>query len=110
VALEVINNFSGAEPQVMNSFFQQYYIPIMQDTFFVLTDADHKSGFKVQSVLLARLFQLVEQNQITAPLFDPSQVPDPNISNSTYVREYSANLLQNAFQHVAPYVVLSFAV
>jgi exportin-1 len=99
----VINNFAGADPTVMNSFFQQYYIPIMQDTFFVLTDTDHKSGFKIQSVLLARLFQLVETNVITAPLFDPSQVPDPNVTNGQFIREYSANLLQSAFPHVQRY-------
>ena len=72
----------------------------MQDIFYVLTDTDHKSGFKLQSLLLARMFQLVETGQITVPLFDPSTVPDPNISNSVFLREYTANLLKSAFPHV----------
>ena len=100
VCLEVVNNFAGAEAPVANSFFQQYFLSIMQDIFYVLTDTDHKSGFKLQSMLLARMFQLVETNQITVPLFDPAAVTDPNMSNSLFLREYIANLLKSAFPHV----------
>jgi exportin-1 len=103
--LEVINNFASAtEMAVSNAFFQQYFLSIVQDIFFVLTDADHKSGFKLQSALLARLFQLVEANLIQAPLYDPSQVPEPNMTNSIFLREFCANLLKTAFPHVQPYV------
>lgn len=100
VCLEVVNNFADANSVVANAFFQQYFLSIVQDIFFVLTDTDHKSGFKLQSVLLARMFQLVEQNTIQTPLFDPTQVPDPNITNSLFLREYCANLLKTAFPHV----------
>lgn len=100
VCLEVINNFASADPQVGNAFFQQYFLSIVQDVFFVLTDTDHKSGFKLQSLLLARMFQLVETNTIQAPLFDPSVVADPNITNAMYLRESCANLLKGAFPHV----------
>lgn len=99
VCLEVVNNFAGAaDPAVSNAFFQQYFLSIMQDIFFVLTDADHKSGFKLQSVLLARMFQLVQLNMIQTPLFDPSQ------PNAVALKEYCANLLKGAFPHVQPYV------
>ena len=104
VCLEVINNFAGADPSVANSFFQQYFLNIMQDIFFVLTDTDHKSGFKLQSLLLARMFQLVETNQITVPLYDPATVPDTSVSNADFLRDFTANLLTNAFPHVAMYV------
>lgn len=100
VCLEVINNFAGAEIGVSNAFLQQYFLSIMQDIFFVLTDTDHKSGFKLQSMLLARMFQIVETGHITVPLFDPSTVPDPSMSNSTFLKEYTANLLKSAFPHV----------
>jgi exportin-1 len=101
----VVNNFaSAADPAVCNAFFQAFYMPILQDTFFVLTDADHKSGFKMQSVLLVRLVQLVETNAITVPLFNPAGITDPSMTNPIYIRQYTANLLQNAFPHVSPYV------
>ncbi|KAF8652764.1 hypothetical protein AX16_004260 [Volvariella volvacea WC 439] len=101
LCLEVINNFAATtDPTVSNAFFQQYFLSVVQDTFFVLTDADHKSGFKLQSVLLARLFQLVETNQIQSPLFDPAQMANPNISNAVFLKEYCMNLLKAAFPHV----------
>lgn len=103
VCQEVVNNFAAAgDVAVSNAFFQQYFLSIVQDTFFVLTDTDHKSGFKLQSVLLARMFQLVEQNAIQIPLYDPSQVSDPNVTNSMFLREYTANLLKTAFPHIQP--------
>ena len=106
MCLEAINNFaSSTDIAISNAFFQQYFLSIMQDIFFVLTDADHKSGFKLQSALLARLFQLVETNHIQAPLFDPSQVPDTNITNAVFLREFCGNLLKTAFPHVQPYVL-----
>jgi exportin-1 len=104
VCLEVINNFAGADPAVGNAFFQQYFLSIVQDIFFVLTDTDHKSGFKLQSLLLARMFQLVETNQIQTPLFDPAQMPEPGITNAVFLKQYTANLLKNAFPHVQRYV------
>ncbi|KAG1803568.1 CRM1 C terminal-domain-containing protein [Suillus plorans] len=100
LCLEVVNNFAGAETAVSNAYFQQYFLSIVQDIFFVLTDTDHKSGFKLQSLLLARMFQLVETNQIQAPLFDPAQMADPTVSNSVFLKEYCANLLKTAFPHV----------
>ena len=100
VCLEIVNNFSAAaDPAVTTAFFQQYFLSIIQDIFFVLTDADHKSGFKLQSVMLARMFQLVELNVIQTPLYDPSQV-DPSMTNVIFLREYTANLLKTAFPHV----------
>jgi len=109
LCLEVINNFASAtDIAISNAFFQQYFLSIMQDIFFVLTDADHKSGFKLQSALLARLFQLVETNHIQAPLFDPAQVPDPNITNALFLREFCGNLLKVGFPHVQPSQVAGF--
>ncbi|KAI6099888.1 armadillo-type protein [Pisolithus croceorrhizus] len=61
---------------------------------------DHKSGFKLQSLVLARLFQLVETNQIQSPLFDPAQFSEPGVTNSIFLKQYCANLLKTAFPHM----------
>ncbi|KAF9533498.1 CRM1 C terminal-domain-containing protein [Crepidotus variabilis] len=101
LCLEVVNNFaSAADPAVTNAFFQQYFLSIIQDIFFVLTDADHKSGFKLQSALLARMFQIVETNVIAQPLYDPTSFPE-SMNNTQFLRDYTANLLKNAFPHVS---------
>ncbi|KAK4687365.1 exportin-1, partial [Tremellales sp. Uapishka_1] len=102
IALEVIENFSRSSQDIANSFYQQYLLAMLGDVFFVLTDTDHKSGFKMQTTLLAKLISLVETGQVTAPLFDPATVPDPSISNVNYLKQYIADLLTNAFSHVQP--------
>ncbi|KAN0141347.1 CRM1 C terminal domain containing protein [Lactarius tabidus] len=108
LCLEIINNFAAAEAPIANQFFQQYYLSILQDTFFVLTDTDHKSGFKLQSLLLARMVQLVATDAIHAPLFDPAVVNDPNMTNAKFVRDYTANLLKSAFPHASSSDIMVF--
>ncbi|CCJ30919.1 unnamed protein product [Pneumocystis jirovecii] len=100
ICLELINNIANTEPNVANSFFQQYFLSILQDIFFVLTDTDHKSGFKLQSVILARMFHLVESGAIQASLYTPQQVQNENTPNSVFLREYVVTLLNNAFPHL----------
>lgn len=44
MCLELMNNMAETDPQTSSIFFRQFYIPILQDVFFVLTDSDHKAG------------------------------------------------------------------
>lgn len=41
---EIINNISQSDPNIAGAFYQSYFLSILQDIFFVLTDRDHKSG------------------------------------------------------------------
>ena len=118
ICVELIDNVVAAGPATSNGFFQAYYLSLLQDMFFVLTDTDHKSGqslsssahrtefdngslagFKNQSTVLAKLFRLIEGGDIQAPLYDPATV-DPSMTNGKYVAEYCANLLKTAFPHL----------
>ncbi|WWC63496.1 uncharacterized protein I303_106099 [Kwoniella dejecticola CBS 10117] len=102
IAYEIANNFAASSPEISNQFYQQYLLTSIGDVFYVLTDADHKSGLKMQGILLARLISLVETGSVQAPLFDPAQVSDPQMSNATYLKGYISDLLANAFGHVQP--------
>ncbi|KAI3627765.1 CRM1 [Malassezia furfur] len=108
ICVELINNIANTDPSISSAFFQQYLLNMLQDIFYVLTDADHKSGFKTQCLLLARIFELIETERITAPLWDPSQVTDPNMNNRLFIRQYTANLLRSAFPHVQPQYIDQF--
>ena len=99
MCLELINNMAETDPQTAGVFFQQFYIPILQDVFFVLTDSDHKAGFKTQCMLLSRMFQLVEANKISVPLYQPDQAA-AGTSNKDFVTSFTANLLQRAFSNL----------
>lgn len=102
ICVELIDNVVGAGPATSNGFFQAYYLALLQDMFFVLTDADHKSGFKSTALVLARLFKLVEQGDIQVPL-DPAAP-----SNPAFVAEYTANLLKSAFPHLQMTQITAF--
>ncbi|KAL0087845.1 nuclear export factor CRM1 [Phycomyces blakesleeanus] len=97
---ELISNFSRTDPNIAGVFYQTYYLSILQDIFFVLTDRDHKSGFKGQTEVLAQLFGLVTNHSIQVPLYDPSQVEDPTMSNAQFLEGYVTALLRNAFPHL----------
>ncbi|KAH8918944.1 hypothetical protein BT69DRAFT_1353506 [Atractiella rhizophila] len=107
IAYELVENVTRSDAQVANGFFQQFYLPMIQDVFYVLTDVDHKSGFKFQTDLLAKLIGLVEQDQISVPLFDPA-TQDSSMDNKKFVRDYVANLLRSAFPHVQSAQIASF--
>jgi exportin-1 len=59
-------------------------------------------GFKLQSLILAQMFQMVDNGQITAPLFNPATVANPNMTNQEFLRENVMVLLHNAFPHLQP--------
>jgi exportin-1 len=44
MCIELLNNVADTDPQTSSAFFQQFFISILQDVFFVLTDTDHKAG------------------------------------------------------------------
>jgi exportin-1 len=106
ICLNLMTNFSKTEATIANAFFQSYFLSILQDIFFVLTNTFHKSGFKLQSLILAQIFQLVDSGAITAPLFNPATVPNPNITNQEFLREHVMNLLQMAFPHLQRYSMI----
>ena len=108
MCLELITNIADTDAGTSNAFFQQFFIPILQDVFFVLTDTDHKAGFKSQSMLLSRMFYFVQpadgtQPKIQGPIYTPDQAP-VGTGNKEFLGGFVANLLQNAFPNLQAYV------
>lgn len=104
MCLELITNIADTDPATSNAFFQSFYITILQDVFFVLTDTDHKAGFKSQSALLARMFYFVQpadgtQPKIQGPIYPPDQAP-AGTSNQVFLAQFVSNLLSNAFPNL----------
>lgn len=50
MCLELMNNMAETDAQTSSIFFRQFFIPILQDVFFVLTDSDHKAGMYLHSL------------------------------------------------------------
>ncbi|KAL8825178.1 MAG: hypothetical protein Q9191_004574 [Dirinaria sp. TL-2023a] len=107
MCIELMDNMAESDPQTANMFFQQFFVPILQDVFFVLTDSDHKAGFKSQSMLLARMFYFIESGKITEPVYTPEQAP-AGTANKDFLRSFIGTLLQNAFANLQPAQIQSF--
>ncbi|KAJ3178263.1 Karyopherin transporter [Gaertneriomyces sp. JEL0708] len=102
IILAMLGNFREAGPGIANSFYQSYYLSLLQDIFFVLTNPFHKSGFKLQAMILQHMFDDVESGYIAVPLVDPTQMATPGMSNQDFVRNYVTELLKGAFPHLQP--------
>ncbi|MCJ1308336.1 Karyopherin transporter [Agyrium rufum] len=96
---ELVDNMAETDQQTCNTFFQRFFVTILQDVFFVLTDNDHKAGFKHQAQLLSRLFYFVESGKISGPIYSPEQA-QPNTSNKDFLRSFVGNTLQSAFPNL----------
>lgn len=97
----------GRTPNVAQAFYQQYLLSLIQDVFSVMTDRLHKSGFKMHATLLRLMFHLVQMNQVTVPLFDPSQQP-PGQTNPAFLREHISQLLITSFPNLTRSQVSKF--
>jgi len=113
MCLELINNIAEkTDVPTANAFFNQFFITILQDVFFVLTDQDHKAGFKAQSMLLMRMFYFVAPAdgtvaRIQGPIYQPDQA-QAGMSNRDFLSNFVSNLLQNAFANLTPIQITTF--
>lgn len=104
MCLELVTNIAEkTDDATKNAFFQQFFITILQDVFFVLTDPDHKAGFKTQSLLLMKLFNYVLPAEggtpkIQGPVYT-DQAPQ-GTPNRDFLVNFVGNLLRNAFPNL----------
>ncbi|XP_066917047.1 exportin-1-like [Clytia hemisphaerica] len=89
-----------SHPQAAQTFYQQYYIMILQHIFSVVTDTSHTAALTKHASILSHMFSIAENNGITVLLYDPNQVQNPAMTNELYIKEYTAALLKQAFSHL----------
>eukprot|EP00736_Rhodelphis_marinus_P004090 Rmarinus@m.18775 len=105
--LRNVTRCSSEMQDMANAFFAEFYLPLLQDIFFVLTDTFHKPGFKMQAIILQEMVRLVESSVIKAPLWPQStQPPPPN--NQVFLRNHLVHLLSTSFSHLTPQQVHNF--
>lgn len=107
LTLELMTNMGDLRNELSDLFFQKFFKPIINDTLYVLTDSDHKAGFKVQSQILSKLIELIQQGSITQPLYAPDEAP-AGTSNMDFFKEYFSNILLNAFSHLQKQKIYNF--
>ncbi|ODV83665.1 hypothetical protein CANARDRAFT_29881 [[Candida] arabinofermentans NRRL YB-2248] len=98
---ELLKNIEdlGTNNSFALGFYKNYFFSILSDIFFVLTDSDHKAGFRLQTQLLAKMIELVLDNKIAEPIYSIDSAPI-GTSNVEYLKQYVGNMLINAFPHL----------
>lgn len=107
MCIELMDNMSNTEPSTCSTFFENFYTNILQDVFFVLTDSDHKAGFKYQSMLLAKMIYLIDSGKLQAPIYNTSETP-AGTPNRGFLEGYIQNLLTTAFPNLQVSQIQSF--
>ncbi|KAI0518198.1 CRM1 C terminal-domain-containing protein [Xylaria bambusicola] len=112
MCLELVSNIAEkTDLQTANAFFQQFFVTILQDVFFVLTDPDHKAGFKTQSLLLMRMFYFVLPADGTTPKIQGPVYVDQapaGTSNRDFLADFVGRLLRNAFPNLQAVQITAF--
>jgi len=97
--LELMTNLQKCDANMVNSFYQAYYLGLLQDCFSVLTDTLHKPGFKLQAMILAHLFLSVESGVISAPLW-PQDGSVQAASNPVFLRSHLLQMFSSFFPNL----------
>ena len=93
--LVCILNCLADNPTFSEQFYKHYYINILADTLFVLTDGLHSNGFNLQCEIIQIL--LTELSRLSIQVIPGSQGMD----NKSAVFEYMVNTLANKFSNLA---------
>ncbi|KAI0050022.1 hypothetical protein FA95DRAFT_703225 [Auriscalpium vulgare] len=93
----LLTNFAASDPSIAKPFYEQFFLNMLQDVFFVLTDADHKSGFKAQSALLCKMVELVETSALGGAVLGK----DVYTNNDAFVRQFIVDVFVSAFPHTS---------
>ncbi|CAB4256100.1 similar to Saccharomyces cerevisiae YGR218W CRM1 Major karyopherin, involved in export of proteins, RNAs, and ribosomal subunits from the nucleus [Maudiozyma barnettii] len=108
IAVQLIYNIENmGNTPFANAFYENFYFTFISETFYVLTDSDHKSGFSKQSLLLMKLISLVYDNKISVPIYKEGEAPQ-GTSNQVYLNQFLANMLSSVFPHLTTDQVSNF--
>lgn len=99
MCLDLLEHFDVLEPSMKNDFYRTFYLSLLQDILYVLTDADHKSGFRLQALILCHLMGLADR--LLVPLYQPNFIQTAALpSNVLFLKQHIQTLLKSAFPHL----------
>lgn len=108
MCLELMNNMAETDVQTSSAFFRQFYVPILQDVLFVLTDSDHKAGMlcifhSFSEQALTRDFQVLNRKpcfcRVCFILLNPERFRAQSTPPSKHLR---AHLIRSSYKNISP--------
>jgi len=105
ILYQLLQNVSRHETAAQ-TFYQTYYMEILQHVFSVVTDTSHAAALTMHATILAYMFTIVEIGKVTVPLNPavlPAQAPPAEAmaaANVLFVQNFVAEVLHGAFPHL----------
>jgi exportin-1 len=98
--LELVSKISQ-EKSVCTPFFENFYTLILKETFSVMTDCFHMSGFKLQVKIIQNLLQIIERNLVEVALkLNPGDQSHSSPSNKDFVMQFIKQFTQQEFPNL----------
>ena len=100
ILLELMTNVEKLNnPDALANFHRSFFLQILNDVFYVLTDTFHKSGFEIQATILYHMFGLVQSGRLNVPVYDTKAVQHL-ISNQEFIKEHISTVLSTNFRNL----------
>lgn len=103
----LLNIVNSRNPQFAQPFYSTFLLSLIQEVLGIMTDRLHKSGFKLQASVLMHLFHLVQNGEVTVPLYDMATMPTMT-DNAHFLKEHVARLLLDAFPNLSTAQIIVF--
>ena len=94
--------------QVAQGFYAAYFLSLIQDILYVLTDRLHKANLSMHAQVLSTMLQMVESLHVVAPLWESApggaQTVPAGTTNPQFLRVFVKRLIASSFPNLAEYV------
>lgn len=108
ILLEMLTNVSRiSDVNAQSSFYRSFFLSILHDVFYVLTDTMHKSAFDIEAAILFHLFGILQTGKVSVPVYDTTGMQSLP-SNQDYIKNDLANMLPKTFPNLTPQQVYNF--
>jgi len=105
IGLDTMNELLSkvvSNQSIANVFFQNFYMVILQDAFYVLTDSLHKSGFYKQALIIMKMIAVVENQMFEGKLSENYS------SNKEYVIEFLSDVMVKLYTNTNKVQIQTF--
>jgi len=101
---ELMKNVMEKKIDVINKFYKNFFMPLLQSIMGVLTDTFHKEGFQFHAAILASLLRIASSDCLTVSIWKEGSFPD----NETYVTERLLFMLTRSFRNLTKTQIAAF--
>ncbi|SMN20770.1 similar to Saccharomyces cerevisiae YGR218W CRM1 Major karyopherin, involved in export of proteins, RNAs, and ribosomal subunits from the nucleus [Maudiozyma saulgeensis] len=109
IAIDMLNNVDrlNDNTEFQAKFYEIYYLKLINEILYAITDSDHQPAFAKQALLFRNLLMLSYDNRIPVSLVNTEGISG-NFSNTIYLNEYITKLLTTAFPNLTVTQIESF--